>query len=481
MHEVPGRSGTLLVVDDDPLPLGVLRATLNAQRFHTLTAQSGAAALALLDQHASEIDCVLTDLYMPGVSGMDLLMYVRERWPEISVIVLTGHADVQTAVTAIRAGAYDYLVKPVDTVEALPTVLRRAIEHHRLLTRNRYLEQRLDAAERFGGLVGNCRSMRQVYSSVSHVAVTDATVLVLGESGTGKELVARSIHEQSARAGRSFVAINCGALTETLLESELFGHERGAFTGAVARRHGLFEEASGGTLFLDEVGELSAATQVRLLRVLQERHVRPVGSNRSIPVDVRVVAATNRNLEEEVAARRFREDLFYRLNVVAIELPPLRARGDDVLLLAHHFLEKHAARHHKKIAVIAPRALEALVAHDWPGNVRELENAIERAVVLNGSESITLDALPALLRTPSSPTARASGATELPLVEARARFERRYLTEILDAAQGSLTAAAKQAGMDRSNFRRLLKRHGIRTAAGSDAPSDPEADDDGMP
>jgi DNA-binding NtrC family response regulator len=467
MQDGQGRSGTLLLVDDDPLPLGVLRASLAAERFQTLSAESGADALALLDQHAHEIDCVLTDLYMPGVSGMDVLMYVRERWPEISVIVLTGHGDVQTAVSAIRAGAYDYLVKPVDTGDALPTVLRRAIEHHRLLTRNRYLEQRLEASERFGGLIGTSRAMRQVYSSVSHVASTDATVLVLGESGTGKELVARSIHEQSTRAGRAFVAINCGALTETLLESELFGHERGAFTGAVARRHGLFEEASGGTLFLDEVGELSPATQVRLLRVLQERHVRPVGSNRSIPIDVRVIAATNRNLEEEVAARHFREDLFYRLNVVAIELPPLRARGDDVLLLAQHFLAKHAARHKKASTTIAPAALSLLVSHDWPGNVRELENAMERAVILNGSDRVSIDALPVSLRNSSSPPPRSPAASE-PLVEARARFERRYLSEVLEAASGNLSSAAKQAGMDRSNFRRLLKRYGVGAAAGSE-------------
>ncbi len=220
------------------------------------------------------------------------------------------------------------------------------------------------------------------------------------------------------------------------------------------------------------MGELSSATQVRLLRVLQERHVRPVGSNRSIPVDVRVLAATNRNLEDEVAARRFREDLFYRLNVVAIELPPLRARGDDVLLLAHHFLEKHASRHHKAVTGIEPRALEALVAHDWPGNVRELENAVERAIVLNGTSSISLDSLPLALRSTATAAAhRPSGTIEVPLVEARARFERRYLSEILENAHGSLTAAAKQAGMDRSNFRRLLKRHGIRSAPGSDPPA----------
>jgi len=481
MSEGPSRSGTLLLVDDEPLPLGVLRASLTAERFHTFSAESGAEAIALLNQHAEEIDCVLTDLYMPGVSGMDVLTYVRERWPEISVIVLTGHADVQTAVSAIRAGAYDYLVKPVDTGEALPTVLRRAIEHHRLLTRNRYLEQRLEAAERFGGIIGNSRPMRQVYSTVSHVAATEATVLVLGESGTGKELVARSIHEQSPRASRSFVAINCGALTETLLESELFGHERGAFTGAVARRHGLFEEAAGGTIFLDEVGELSPATQVRLLRVLQERQVRPVGSNRSVPIDVRVIAATNRNLEEEVAARRFREDLFYRLNVVAIELPPLRARGDDVLLLAHHFLAKHAARHQKPVVGLAPAALELLNAHEWPGNVRELENAIERAVILNHGGSIDADAFPASLRLGSVPPRAV--ASELPLVEARTRFERRYLSDALEAASGNLSLAAKQAGMDRSNFRRLLKRYGIGTTGSSENPG-PDAtheDDEAKP
>jgi len=477
MHEGKGRSGTLLLVDDEPLPLGMLRATLVAEGFHTLSAESGAEALALLDLHAHEIDCVLTDLYMPGVSGMDVLMYARERWPEVSVVVLTGHADVQTAVSAIRAGAYDYLVKPVDTGDALATVIRRAIEHHRLLSRNRYLEQRLDVSERFGGLIGNCRPMRQVYASVSHVASTEATVLVLGESGTGKELVARSIHEQSPRAGRAFVAINCGALTETLLESELFGHERGAFTGAIARRHGLFEEASGGTLFLDEVGELSAATQVRLLRVLQERHVRPVGSNRSIPIDVRVIAATNRNLEEEVAARRFREDLYYRLNVVAVELPPLRARGDDVLLLAHHFLAKHSARHQKPVTGITPGALELLTGHDWPGNVRELENAIERAVILNHGVQVTIDALPLSLRQSSSPPLGALPNESL--VEARARFERRYLMDALRANSGNLSSAAKQAGMDRSNFRRLLKRYGVAAAvSGPSQPGHPAMEDD---
>jgi DNA-binding NtrC family response regulator len=454
MLDGQGRSGMLLLVDDDPLPLGVLRATLTAERFQTLSAESGADALALLDQHAHEIDCVLTDLYMPGVSGMDVLMYVRERWPEISVIVLTGHADVQTAVSAIRAGAYDYLVKPVDTGDALPTVLRRAIEHHRLLTRNRYLEQKLEAAERFGGLIGNCHPMRQVYSSVSHVASTDATVLVLGESGTGKELVARSIHEQSARAGRAFVAINCGALTETLLESELFGHERGAFTGAIARRHGLFEEASGGTLFLDEVGELSSATQVRLLRVLQERHVRPVGSNRSIPIDVRVIAATNRDLEAEVRSGRFREDLYYRLAVVRLSVPPLRERPEDIEAIAKQFAA-HVGLHE-----IPPHILEQLKARAWPGNARELRNVVQAYAALgnlpetSGSTSTVLElALGDLVD-----VNRAYADQKDELCE---RFTRIYLQALVARTGGNQTMAARLAGLDRSYLGRLLVKHGL--------------------
>jgi two-component system response regulator HydG len=453
-------TGTVLIVEDDAQSLRAIRALLTAYGFKVLCAESGAQALRTLEQQSSEIHCVLTDLYMPGVSGMDLLMHIRQTLPELPVVVVTGNADVPSAVTAIREGAFDFQLKPL-APETLTLSLGRAIEHHRLKDRNRYLEQRLEVSQRFRGIIGNSPAMRHVFDLIANVAATDATVLVTGESGTGKELVARSLHEHSARSTRPFVAINCGALTETLLESELFGHERGAFTGADARRRGLFEEANGGTLFLDEVGELTACTQVRLLRVLQERCVRPVGSNLARPVDVRIIAATNRDLDIEVRERRFREDLFYRLNVVRIELPALRDRGEDVLLLAHHLLGKHASRQGKAGVRFSPEALEALAGYDFPGNIRELENAIERAVIMTQDDNVIASVLPGPARSSSS-RLRLRAVVDVPLVEARARFERSYLEQVLEDSAFNLSQAARRSGMDRSNFRRLLDRHGVR-------------------
>jgi DNA-binding NtrC family response regulator len=461
--------GTLLVVEDDEQGLRAVRALLMAHGFHPLCAASGSEAMEMLQRHGDEIDCVLTDLYMPGVSGMDLLMHIRQTLPELPVVVVTGLGDVPSAVTAIREGAFDFQVKPLGA-ETLTLSVARAIEHHRLKSRNRYLEQRLEVSQRFHGIVGNSPAMRHVFELIGSVAPTDTTVLVTGESGTGKELVARSLHDHSPRANKPFVAINCGALTETLLESELFGHERGAFTGAGARRRGLFEEANSGTIFLDEIGEVTPGTQVRLLRVLQDRHVRPVGSNQSKPVDVRVIAATNRVLQDEVRERRFREDLFYRLNVVSIELPPLRARGDDVLLLAHHLLGKHASRLGKPGLRFAADAIEAINNHLFPGNIRELENAIERAVVMTHEGTVSANALPPQF-SKASARPRLPPAIELPLAEARTRFERTYLEQLLEATGGNLSQAARQAGMDRSNFRRLLERYELReTPEGEGAP-----------
>jgi two-component system, NtrC family, response regulator HydG len=453
-------TGTILVVEDDEQALRALRALLAAHGLKPICTSSGVEAMSLLEQHAAEIDCVLTDLYMPDVSGMDLLMHIRHSQLSVPVVVVTGHADVPSAVTAIREGAFDFQLKPLIT-ETLMLALGRAVEHHRLKTRNRFLEQRLEASQLFDGIVGNSPAMRHVFEMIVSVATTDATVLVTGESGTGKELVARSLHEHSPRSTRPFVALNCGALTETLLESELFGHERGAFTGADARRRGLFEAANGGTLFLDEVGELTPSTQVRLLRVLQERHVRPVGSNHAKPVDVRVIAATNRDLTEEVRQRRFREDLFYRLNVVTIDLPPLRSRGEDLLLLAHHLLKKHGARLSKPGLRFGSDAVEALSAYAFPGNVRELENAVERAVIMTNDDTVRAEAFPAQLRRASS-RPRLRAVTDLSFPDARARFERGYLEQVLQDAGGNLSQAARRAGMDRSNFRRLLDRHGVR-------------------
>jgi len=460
-------TGSVLVVDDDEQSLRAVRALLAAFGFKAICASSGADAMLLLEKQAQDIDCILTDLYMPGVSGMDLLMHVRQANPELPVVVVTGNADVPSAVTAIREGAFDFQLKPLSS-ETLTLALGRAIEHRRLKDRNRFLEQRLAVSQRFGGIVGNSPEIRHVFELIANVAATEATVLVTGESGTGKELVARSLHDHSLRATRPFVAINCGALTETLLESELFGHERGAFTGADSKRRGLFEEANGGTLFLDEVGELTPSTQVRLLRVLQERCVRPVGSNHARPIDVRVIAATNRDLELEVRERRFREDLFYRLNVVSIELPALRERGEDVVLLAHHLLGKHGSRLGKPGMRFANDALEALATYDFPGNIRELENAIERAAIMTHDDIVGADALPAQLRPRSaSSSSRLRAAPDLSFNEARQRFERSYLDQVLEESGGNLSQAARRSGMDRSNFRRLLERHGVRGSIAS--------------
>jgi two-component system response regulator HydG len=456
-------TGTVLVVEDDEQALRAVRALLAAYGFKAICASSGAEAMQLIELQVSDIDCVLTDLYMPGVSGMDLLMHIRQVHPELPVVVATGHADVPSAVTAIREGAFDFQLKPL-TPDTLTLALGRAIEHRRLKDRNRYLEQRLEVSQRFRGIIGSSPAMRHVFELVANVAAAEATVLITGESGTGKELVARSLHDHSPRAARGFVAINCGALTETLLESELFGHERGAFTGADSKRRGLFEEANGGTLFLDEVGELTPSTQVRLLRVLQERCVRPVGSNQARPIDVRVLAATNRDLQKEVREKRFREDLFYRLNVVSIELPPLRARGEDMLLIAHHLLGKHGSRLGKPGLRFSPDALEAMTAYEFPGNIRELENAIERAVIMTVDSVVELSALPSQFR-PAVSRSRFRPSLDLPFNEARNRFERGYLDQVLEESGGNLSAAARKSGMDRSNFRRLLDRHGVRSAS----------------
>jgi two-component system response regulator HydG len=378
----------------------------------------------------------------------------------VVTIVVTGATDLGSAVSAMRAGAYDYLTKPVDPATTLLPSLTRTFEHRNLLLQNQQLRRQLGGLERSEGIVGDSLALRELLTMIAAVAPTDATVLVVGETGTGKELAARAVHRQSRRNGRPFVAINCGALTETLLESELFGHARGAFTGAGATRRGLFEEASGGTLFLDEVGELTPATQVRLLRVLQERQVRPVGSNKPIDVDVRVVAATNRNLVDEVAAGRFREDLYYRLDVMRLELPPLRDRPEDVPQLVQHFLSKRGERLGKQVRHVDPIVLARLSEHPWPGNIRELENAVDRAIVLAKDDTITPDLLGAILRqAPRSVENEGDAALyALPLTDARAAFEERYLQRVMERGGGRATEAARLAGMDRSNFRRMLKR-----------------------
>ncbi len=454
----------VLVVDDEHVMLRAWAEMLPEESYDVVVADSGPAAVDRLEH--GELDAVVTDLMMPGgMSGLDVLRHVKRTRPDVEVVLMTAYATVETAVEALKGGAYDYLVKPFD-IDHAARVVGRAVDRKRLVDRNRQLEAALEVRDRFGELIGTSPAMQAVFELVRQVARSTATVLLAGESGTGKELVARAIHFQSERKDRPFVPVNCGALTETLLESELFGHEKGAFTGAVSSRKGLFSAAHGGTIFLDEIGEVSQATQVKLLRVLQEGEVRPVGSERSRRVDVRVLAASNKLLEEQVRQREFREDLYFRLNVISIELPPLRKRVEDVPPLAHHFLKMYAKQMGREVRRIDPDALAALQAYTWPGNVRELQNVIERAIVLQQGETIEVRSLPPKLQERAyTPPEGDPGFTHLPFPDAKkaalGEFERQYLAEMMRRTAGNKAQAARLAGMDRANFRRVLKKYDI--------------------
>jgi two-component system response regulator HydG len=484
MDNITERTVRVLVVDDEPVLLKALEALLGKKGYDVVALDSPIAATQRLA--AEDFDVALLDVKMPDLSGLELLTAVKHRRPEIEVIMMTGHATVETALQAVKAGAYDYLTKPFDDVELVARAVAKAAERKRLFDRNRELESALREKEggtATDGLVGNSGPMRDVVRMVDAVAYSAATVLVNGESGTGKELVARALHAKSPRRNQPFVALNCGALTETLLESELFGHVKGAFTGAQRDQKGLFDAADGGTIFLDEIGDIPPATQVRLLRVLQEGELKRVGSADSIKVDVRVIAATHRDLPKLVKAGKFREDLFYRLNVIAIPLPPLRDRIEDVPLLAHHFLRRYTDRLGKKVKTLSPEAIELLCGYRWPGNVRELENAIERAVVLCRGESITPADLPPAVSGRTAPLIReapAAGddATWLSMSYAAAkeqalrRFEKSYVEALMRACDNNISAAARKAGMDRSNFKRVLRkyRNDVESEPGDDAP-----------
>ncbi len=455
--------GRVLVVDDEQQMVRSVSRYLADAGFETVGCNAAGPALERIRKEHDAFDVVLLDLHLGGESGIDVLAEIRAESPAIPVVMMTGSTALSSAVEAMRQGAFDYLQKPFEPIQVLAAAVHRALEHKRLLDRNRFLERRLELADRFQGLVGKSKAMRQVFALVESVAPADTTVLVLGESGTGKELVARAIHERSRRSAKPFVAVNCGALTETVLESELFGHVKGAFTGAFSSRRGLFEEAQGGTLLLDEVGELPMGMQVRLLRVLQEREVKPVGSNDSRKVDVRIIAATNKNLARAARAGTFRQDLLYRLDVVSVEVPPLRQRPEDVAPLTQHFVQKHAQRLGLPQAPLGLDVVEHLSAYGWPGNVRELENAVERAVVLAKGLPITSELLPPSIRglAVQASLRPAPAGLDRPLHEAKDAFERGYLEHALARAGGNLTEAARLSGLDRSNFRRLVKRHGL--------------------
>jgi DNA-binding NtrC family response regulator len=458
----------VLVVDDEPALCKSIERILTARGYVVSVAEDGDAGLKALESQLPDV--LLTDLLMPGMSGRELLERAKQRWPNLEVVMMTAYADVDTAVAAVKAGAYDFLTKPFPSNDAIALTIAKAAEHHRLVARAERLEQRLLSRERFGELLGNSPKMQTVYRLIEGVASATSTVLVLGESGTGKELVARAIHQSSPRHGKPFVTVNCAAIPKELVESELFGHVRGAFTGAQTSRAGLFEAANGGTIFLDEVGDLPVAAQVKLLRALQEGEIKRVGADEPHQVDVRVVAATNVDLKAKIETGEFRRDLFYRLNVIAIQLPPLRKRDDDVVLLAHHFLLKLAVRMNRPKKTLTAAAIGALRAHGWPGNVRELEHAVEHAFVLSRGEAIDAADLPLPGQGETSasepPAAVAPPWTDdayaLPYADAKKRvladFDLAYVREQLRRTGGNVSEAARRSGLDRSNFRRVMRR-----------------------
>ncbi len=453
----------VLVVDDERDTCELLEMALARQGMQVTTCTTAADALEKVTSH--DFDVVLTDLTMPDMSGLELCERIITLRPDVPVVLITGHGSLETAMGAIRAGAYDFVTKPIES-KTLGVVVSRAVQHRRLREQIKQLRAAQDANQSL--IVGGSPAMRKVADLIDRVGDSDASVLIHGETGTGKELVARAVHNKSKRREGPFVAINCAAVPHALLESELFGHARGAFTDAKATRVGLFQQANGGTLFLDEIGELPIDVQPKLLRALQERKVRPVGDNREIAYDARIVAATNRDLENEVREKRFREDLYYRINVVKLEVPPLRSRGSDTLHLAHHFLKVFAQRSGKPSIELSERAAERLMAYEWPGNVRELENCIEHAVALARFDQVTVEDLPEKLRgyLAGSFVATANDPTEIVTME---ELEKRYLLRVFKLVGNNKSRAAEVLGIDRRTMYRKLERYAALEGEGAAA------------
>ncbi len=448
---------SVLVVDDESGILQTLEILLRAEGFTPYMAHGGKAALEMIPQLSPDI--VLSDIRMPQVTGVEVLAAARAHDPHVPVILMTAQATLQTAMQAVNAGAFYYIQKPFRNDE-LVAILRRAAEHRQLRVENTTLKKEIRRRERrgAGAPIGNNRAWLDVLRLAEAVAPTESTVLITGESGTGKEVVARYIHDLSARADAGFQSINCGALPEGLLESELFGHVKGSFTGAVKDKAGLFTAAAGGTFFLDEIGETTPATQVKLLRVLQHREVIPVGATDAQAIDTRIIAATNRDLEEEIKRGGFRRDLFYRLNVIAVHLPPLRDRADDVLLLAESFLQRASELRGEAPKRLDDAAAELLQGYQWPGNVRELENALERAVILTPGTTIGVESLPQRVSERRSEPLLAERAAANPTLET---IERAYIQFVLQAEQGNKTRAAEVLGIDPSTLHRKIARYGV--------------------
>jgi len=447
------KKANILVIDDEATMRDSCRQALSRDGNRVEVAEDGLKGLAMLAKES--FDLIILDLKMPGLSGMEVLKKIKDSDPEAMVIVITGYATVEFAVEAMKRGAYDFIPKPF-TPDSLRVIVKRALDKRTLALENVLLRDELKASLGPDVILGRSKVMKAVEKLVQKVGPTDTTVLITGESGTGKELIARAIHRYSSRTDKPFVAVDCGSLVENLFESELFGHVKGSFTGAIATKYGRFELANGGTLFFDEIGNVSTNIQTKLLRVLQEREITKVGSSQIVKVDVRIIAATNRDLQKTVKAGTFREDLFYRLSVVPITLPPLRQRRDDIPLLANHFLSKYNKKRGKNIKAISARAMKALVEYDWPGNVRELENAIERAVVLTEDDMIKPSDLLYYGLTAQAPSKSDAGQAQR-LID----VEKEHIARTLKMFNGHRGKTAESLGIDRKTLRVKLKRYGI--------------------
>ncbi len=458
----PAANATVLVVDDDPGHRTTLQTIMRSWGYTVDAADDGDVAVDKVRQRP--YDLILMDVRMAAMSGIEALKRIKDYNPAIPILIMTAYSSVESAVEALKSGAYDYLTKPLD-FEVLKLTIERALEHTELKEENRLLKQQLQAGFDMRRIIGKSRAMKTLLEMTAMIAASEATVLITGESGTGKELIARAIHFNSGRRDNPLVVVNCAALTDTLLESELFGHERGAFTGADRRREGRFMQADGGTIFLDEIGETSPVMQAKLLRVIQEREIQRVGGEKPLKVDVRILAATNRDLEKAVAEGRFREDLYYRLNVVTLPMPPLRERIDDIPLLAQHFVQHYARKNRKSVQGFSPLAMDMLLKYEWPGNVRELENAVERAVILLTGDLISEKELPlSITRAYSGPAAPmpevpapASEKEPRPLDE----IEREAILAALEAAGGNKSEAARRLGINRKTLHKKLRSYGV--------------------
>jgi two-component system response regulator HydG len=446
----------ILVVDDEQSHRTMLKAVLGKEGFEVSEADDGTSAVKAVENDT--FDLILMDIRMTDMDGIEAITEIKKFSPSIPVIMMTAYASVKTAVEALKSGAYDYLTKPLD-MDELKILIRKALNYYHLQKENIFLKERLADRFDFSQIIGRSRAMKELFETLSLIAPSDATVLIYGESGTGKEIVANAIHQNSPRAQKPFIKVNCAALPETLLESELFGHERGAFTGAVTRKAGRFQLADGGSLFLDEISDMSLTTQVKLLRVLQEREFEPLGRTKTVHVDIRLVAATNKDLEAEVKEGQFREDLFYRLNVVPIHLPPLRKRKDDIPLLAEHFFRVYQEKNKSSLKGFLPKTMDVMIRYDWPGNVRELENVVERAVLFSRGEFISPEDLP--------PHLQGSEYQEQSLVSVPPGItlkdvEKEVILQTLDETKGSRTQTARILGISRKTLQNKLKEYGIK-------------------